>query len=288
MKFGARFYGCEPSLLIAKARLAEDLGYESIWRGDHLILPAHMASDYPYSSGPGRPFDAETPLLDVVVTFGFLAAATSSIKLATGVYILPLRDVYATARAIQTLDVLSEGRVIFGVGVGWLEEEFDIVGRSFAERGAATDEAVEVLKRLWSEPEPSFEGSSLSLPPVRFEPKPVQQPHPPIVFGGESAAALERAARTGDGWYGHRQSPVEVASVIGQLDQLRAAHGRDEAPFEITIRVTPDVDLADIDRFAELGVARVVVECGSFSDAEGRGDLDELERFAGRVMDRWQ
>jgi probable F420-dependent oxidoreductase len=288
MKFGARFYGFEPSVLIAKAQLAEELGYESIWRGDHLILPVGMESSYPYSTPPGPPFDVDTPLLDVLVTLGFLAAATSTIRLATGVYILPLRDVYATARAVQTVDVLSQGRVIFGVGVGWLREEFEVVGRPFAERGSATDEGVEVLKRLWCDPEPSFEGRHYHLPPVRFEPKPVQRPHPPIVFGGESPAALERVARSGDGWYGHRQSPAEVEPIIARLDELRAVHGRDGLPFEVTIRVTEDVDLADIDRFADLGVARLVLECGSFADTEGRADLDLLDRFADRVVSRWQ
>lgn len=288
MKFGARFYGFEPSVLVAKAQLAEQLGYESIWRGDHLILPVGMASAYPYAAGSGQPFDVDTPLTDVLVTLGFLAAATSTIRLATGVYILPLRDVVATARAVQTLDVLSEGRVIFGVGVGWLREEFEVVGRSFAERGRITDEAVEILKRLWSDSEPSFEGRHHRLPPVRFEPKPVQLPHPPIVFGGESDVALERAARIGDGWYGHRQSPTEVESIIARLEEMRAANGRHDLPFEVTIRVTEHVDLADIDRFAAAGVARLVLECGSFSDTAGRADIDVLERFADLIMSRWQ
>ena len=288
MKFGARFYGCEPELLIAKARLAEAAGYESIWRGDHLILPVHAETDYPYGTRPGRPFAADTPLLDVVVTLGFLAAATSTIRLATGVYVLPLRDVYTTARAVQTLDILSQGRVIFGVGVGWLREEFDIVGRPFADRGAVTDEAVEILRRLWRDDEPSYEGRHHRLPPVRFEPKPVQQPHPPVVFGGESDAALRRVARCGDGWYGHRQSAAEVAPIVGRIDALRREAGRDHLPFEVTTRVTPDVGAEELDALTNAGVHRVVVEFGSFSDVEGRADLRGLEDFGERVISRCQ
>ena len=223
-----------------------------------------------------------------MVTLGFLAAGTSTIRLATGVYILPLRDVYATARAVQTLDVLSGGRVIFGVGVGWLAEEFDIAGRSFADRGSVTDEAVEVLSRLWRDEEPTFDGRHFSLPRSRFEPKPVQQPRPPIVFGGESPAALQRAARSGDGWYGHRPTVREVQATIGRLDSLRADAGRGDLPFEITIRVGSEVSIHDVARFAEVGVDRLVLEVGSFTDARGRDDLAALERFGERVVDQWQ
>lgn len=282
MKFGVRLYGTDPDDLTAKAQAAESLGYESLWRGDHLLLPERISTSYPYleTTQGQQPFTPAAPVLDTLMMFAFIARATSRIRLAVGVYILPLRDPRVVARAVQTLDILSGGRITLGVGVGWLAEEFDALERDFHARGRATSEAMEVLTRLWTEDVVSFEGEFTSFGPVRFEPKPVQRPHPPMVVGGESRAALERAARHGDGWYGHLATPEEVAPVISRLGELRREYGREERVFEITVRVRDDVSAGDVERYASVGVDRLVLQVGSFEDTTGRSEIGVWERVA--------
>lgn len=282
MQFGVRLYGTDPDVLVAKARRAEALGFDSVWRGDHLLLPGTVTTPYPYA--PGTPFPTEAPVLDVLVLYGFVAAATTTLRLATGVYVLPLRDPVAVARAVLTVDVLSRGRCTFGVGVGWLREEFELVGRDFTTRGAAIDDAIAVLKSLWTEEHPAHEGRFNRFADTRFEPKPVQRPHPPIVVGGESPAALERAAVRGDGWYGHVTSPAEVAPVVQRLRARRVEAGRADDPFEVTVRVPATVSADDVTRFEEVGVDRLVLQVGAFEETSGTAELAEWEAVAARLL----
>lgn len=282
MHFGIRLYGIAPDVLVEKARAAENLGFESAWRGDHLFLPTEITTPYPYQ--PNAPFDSSAPILDPLVLFGYVAAATTTLRMAVGVFVLGLRDPRVVARAVQTLDVLSSGRITFGVGAGWLREEFEAMERPFEGRGRLTDESIEVLRRLWTEEAPSFEGEYLRFPPVRFEPKPVQRPHPPIVIGGESKAALRRAARLGDGWYGHAPNPDEVRGTVEHLRALREEVGREDDPFEVTVRILPTVSPDDVAAFAEAGVDRLVLQVGDFSDVDGRGELPVWEEFSRRVI----
>ena len=180
----------------------------------------------------------------------------------------------------MSLDVLSAGRVTLGVGVGWLEEEFRAAGIEFQTRAARTRECVRALKALWTESEPEFHGRFFDFGPVKFEPKPVQKPHPPIVFGGESEAALRRAADLGDGWYGVGHSP---ASAAGQAEKLRAllAERRPGAPFELTVsHGGASLGRGDVDRYAEAGIDRVVV----LPWRRGREAEAELGRLAEAVL----
>ena len=279
MRFGTRLYGVDPDAVVAKAVHAEELGFDSLWRGDHLILPAQLSSHYPHSSSGRPPIEPAAPILDVLMLYAYLAAETTRIKLATGIYLLALRDPVAVARSVQTLDVVSGGRVILGVAAGWLEDEFELAGRDFAARGPATAEAIALLKALWTETEPAVCGR-----PARFEPKPVQRPHPPIVGGGESAPALRRAARLCDGWYGHRPSPGEVATTISVLRRLRQEAGRADLPFELTVRIEPGrVTRDDVARYEEVGVDRLVAEIGKFGDVAALEDIETMTRFAEAV-----
>jgi probable F420-dependent oxidoreductase len=281
VKVGVPLFMLRAEQLVPVARRAEELGFESVWVAEHLVFPTSFASRYPYTADGVPPINPATPLLDPLLVLAQIAAVTSRIRLGTNIYLLPLRHPLVTARLGVTLDVLSNGRFSFGVGAGWLEEEFVAAGVDFARRGARMRECVRALRALWTEDEPEFHGRTFAFGPVKFEPKPVQKPHPPILVGGESDAALKRAAEVGDGWYGVRHTPETAARQVAKLSELRAAAGRSAASFEIT--VSPAASSLDRDvlaRFAEAGVERVV----SLPWTRAREAMDALERFAARLL----
>lgn len=279
MKVGVPLFMLRPEQLVPVARRAEELGFESVWVAEHLVFPARIESQYPYAAAP--PINPATPLLDPLIVLAQVAAVTSRIRIGTNIYLLPLRHPLATARMGVTLDVLSGGRFSFGVGAGWLAEEFAAAGVDFARRGALTRECVRALRALWTEDEVEFRGRTYAFGPVRFEPKPVQKPHPPILIGGESDAALKRAAELGDGWYGVKHTPESVAAVIAKLNAMRATAGRADHPFEITISPNAaDLDRDALARFADAGVHRVV----SLPWTRAREAVESLERFAAKVL----
>jgi len=260
VKVGVALFRLRPERVAAVARHAEGLGFESVWVPEHLVLPTHIASRYPYAPDGVAPFSPDAPHLDPLVLLTHVAAATTRIRLGTSVYLLPLRHPLVTARLAMSLDVLSGGRLTLGVGVGWLAEEFQAAGIDFQTRAARTRECVRALRTLWTESEPEFHGRFFSFGPVRFEPKPVQKPHPPIVFGGETEAALRRAAALGDGWYGVGHTPESAAVQATKLRALLAAAGRGAAPFELTVSHAGGVlEPDDVRRYAGAGIARVVV-----------------------------
>ena len=199
-----------------------------------------------------------TPVFDAFTYLGYLAGRTRRLRLGTHVYNLGLRHPFTSARSVQTLDVVSGGRVEFGIGASWLEEEWRAAGLDFASRGRRVDEAIDVCKRLWTEPEVAHDGEFFRFDAVAFEPKPVQKPWPPILVGGESAPALRRAARAGDGWIGMGHTFATAEQQVARLEKLRREYGRAEAPFQICVggAVTSH---ADVDRWEALGVTRLVV-----------------------------
>jgi probable F420-dependent oxidoreductase len=260
MKIGVPLFRLRPAQLAPVARRAEDLGFESVWVPEHLVFPAAITSRYPYAADGVPPVTPATPLLDPFIQLTYIAAQTSRIRLGTNIYIVPLRHPLETARLAMTLDLFSGGRLTLGVGVGWLAEEFEAVGIDFASRGARTRECVRAIKALWTEVEPEFHGRFFSFGPVKFEPKPVQRPHPPLVFGGETAAALKRAAALGDGWYGVGHTPESAAAQIHMLRELRAGANRGQAAFEITVSHRgPSLSRDDLRRYEDVGVHRAVV-----------------------------
>ncbi len=280
MKIGIPLFRLRTEQVTAVARRAEELGFESVWVPEHLVFPTRFTSRYPYSPDGVPPVRPDTPHLDPLILLTHIAGATSKIRLGTNIYLLPLRHPLATARMVMSLDVLSGGRVTLGVGVGWLEEEFQAAGIDFRTRGARTRECVAALKALWTESEPEFRGRFFDFGPVKFEPKPLQQPHPPIVFGGESEAALKRAADLGDGWYGAGHSPASAAEQVRKLRKLLAER-RPSVAFELTVsHGAPSFGRDDAERYAEAGVDRVVV----LPWRQGREAEEQLQRLAALVL----
>jgi probable F420-dependent oxidoreductase len=256
---------------------AERLGYESVWLPEHLVLPVRMSrSPHPGEEHP--PVPPTTPVFDAFAYLGFLAGRTRHVRLGTHVYNLGLRHPFISARAVQTLDIVSDGRFEFGIGASWLGEEWLAVGLDFESRGRRVDEALEVCKRLWTEPEVAHEGEFFRFDAVAFEPKPVQKPWPPILVGGESPAALRRAARAGDGWIGMGHTFETAPAQIERLRALRHEYGRDDAPFQICLG-GPVASADDVQRWADLGVTRLVVSPWRRSPEA----VDGLRRFADLV-----
>jgi probable F420-dependent oxidoreductase len=227
-------------------------------------------------------------LHDPFVALSFIASCTERIKVGTGVFVLPLRNPIAVAKAVASLDVLSNGRVLFGIGIGWLKEEFEAVGVSFGDRAARTREAVRMMKQLWTDDLPSFSGRFHQFPALVFNPKPIQKPHPPLLFGGETEKALERAAALADGWIGVQHDEESAAAKVKTLQRLVRAAGRDFSRFEITVGPKPGmkIDLDAVARFSDAGVHRLIVFAPGFAK-RSRFDSDlfpAMTRFADEVI----
>jgi len=276
MRFGLNIVPVRPAELGELAARAEELGFESLWAGEHLLTPVELGDGYPGGRKP--PFAPDSRFTELFATLSFLASVTRRVRLGTGVLILPLHPVVPLARAIATVDVFSGGRLTLGLGVGWMREEFAAVGQGFTDRGRRMDEMLTVLDRLFGADRPSFEGEFHHLPPMGFEPKPVQRPHPPFLIGGSSAVALRRAARVGDGWYGGQEPPGALGPVVAELNRLRAEYGRDGESFEITALLGwgQEFDAGLVRAYAEAGVHRLVVTPW----ARSREALAAIDRFA--------
>jgi probable F420-dependent oxidoreductase len=256
--FGLSLGGLRPRWYAEVAQHAEAVGFESVWFGEHLVLPATLPSTYPYAADGNAPLTPDTPVFDAWVMLAGIATATTTLRLGTNVYVLPLRHPLVTARSVVTLDRLSGGRVTLGAGIGWLRDEFDAAGVPFSERGSRMDEIIPLLRRLWSGEDPiTHEGRHYAFGPVHFRPKAIQRPSIPIELGGTSDAALRRAALVGDGWMELGTADLDqLAERIGTLARLRADAGRADLPFVIT--AVPGPDAADLPRLHDLGVSRVI------------------------------
>jgi probable F420-dependent oxidoreductase len=281
MKFATFLYQTAPASIASIARKAEELGFESLWIPEHIILPIEYKSPYPYSATGRMPAPPETPLHDPMLALAFVAGITTRIKLATGIYVLPIRNPITTAKAVASLDVLSGGRFIFGIGIGWLEEEFEAVGMNFKDRALRSREYVALMKELWTKDVPSYTGKTVSIDGCKFMPKPVQKPHPPIVFGGDTEASLKRTAKLGDGWYGIGEDIEKVRVVIGRLREHERAFGR-TGPLEITVapRLGQPIGVEHIKQFAAMGVDRIIFAAGPAT----KDQLAGMERFQNDVM----
>ena len=205
MKFGIHYSigvnaNPEAEDYIQVAQKAEECGYHSLWLGDHIVIPEKIEAAYPYSADGAAGFPRRAPFPDPFVMLGGLALATSRILLGTSVIVIPYRNPLAVAKAVASVDLLSHGRFQFGVGVGWLKEEFDALGEDFARRARQTREYLHIMKTTWQVEPASFSGEFLKFSDIHNMPLPVQKPHPPIIFGGESLPALKRVADLGDGW----------------------------------------------------------------------------------------
>lgn len=248
--------------IMEAALAAEALGYDSIWVSDHVVVPdSHNVF--------GDVF------FDPLISLGFIASATSRIELGTSVIVLPYRNPLVLAKSVSSLDALSGGRVVLGVGSGWLKGEFDALGVDFARRGQMTDEYIEIMKELWTSDSPSHEGEYFSFTGIRFEPKPVRKPHPPVWVGGESRRSIERAVTHGDGWHPVGLGPGELAAkarevrsllpdekresfVISLRRNVEINEGREFGPEE-TLRGTPGKIRDGIEAYREAGVDHLIL-----------------------------
>jgi probable F420-dependent oxidoreductase len=254
------------------ARAAEVAGFDSLWGGEHVVLPDPRV--------PPSPLEPEDRITDPIVTLAFLAAHTTRIRLGTGIIILPQRNPLVLAKQLATLDVLSNGRLIFGVGVGYLEPEFRALGIPFATRGAVTDEYLAAIRTIWTAPRPAHQGRFAAFGGVQARPQPMQKPLPPIVIGGHTDAAFRRAVEQGHGWYGFA---LDEDGARRCLDGRRAAAARFErpaalGPLEVSVTPRPTrggevMDRASADRFAALGIHRLILIPPRSLDVAG------LERF---------
>lgn len=249
-----------PAFLTALGPAAESRGFHAIWLGEHVLLFDDYASRYPYAEDGRIRIAEDAGLLEPFTALAFLAATTERIRLGTGICLVPQRNPVYTAKEAAAVDYLSGGRLDFGVGVGWLREEFAALGVPFERRGARTREYLEVIRRLWCEPVSEFEGDFYTLPASRQFPKPVQRPHPPIYFGGESEAALKRVADLGQGWYGFDLSPEAAGERIARLRALLAERGRrpEEVQCAVGSYLRP-VDAAATERYRAAGVDQLVL-----------------------------
>jgi probable F420-dependent oxidoreductase len=264
------------------AQLAEELGFESIWVWEHVVLGVECRSSYPYTPS-GRPhFGAEVPLADPLIWLAYVASATRSIRLATGILILPQRNPVVLAKAAASLDRLSGGRLLLGTGVGWLREEAEAIGTPFEDRGRRASEWIEVMRCLWREPVSSFHGAYHDFQDMVSLPKPAQRAGVPIIVGGHSRAAARRAGRLGDGFYPMGVDLEQLETLLSEVREAAREAGRDPAAIEITMGGAFDAE--SIERHARAGVSRLVL----YPPA---GDLDALrdalEPFARDVMARF-
>ena len=276
MKFGVALGALNPRVHEEATLVAEQLGYESVWLPEHLVFTRAMSrSPHPGEEHP--PVPPDTPIYDAFAYLGYLAARTDTLRLGTPVYNIGLRHPFTAARGAQTVDLLSNGRFEFGIGASWLEEEWRATELDFASRGKRVDEAVEVCKLLFADETVTYHGEFFSFDEVVFEPKPVQRPRPPILVGGESKAALRRAARLGDGWLGMGHTFESAAAQIQTLTELRKQYDRPTTDPDFQIILGGAVESkTDVARWEELGVTRMIVSPWRRS----KEAIDGLQRFA--------
>jgi probable F420-dependent oxidoreductase len=295
-----------PGNLVRLARRGDELGFDFISVSDHVVIPRAIGSRYPYSTSGEFAVDPSGSYLEQLTVLTYIAASTRRVRLLTSVMVVPQRPPVLTAKQLASLDVLSGGRLIFGIGAGWLREEFEALDApSFEQRGSVTDEYLRVFKELWTNEQPSFDGDYTRFHDIAFAPKPVQQPHPPIWVGGESDAALRRTARLGDAWYPIGSNPRHPLGTTAQLalaiDRLRGFArdaGRDAAEIDLAYSAgwyndrdaergedgnrrsftgSPRQVADDVRAFAALGVRHFGF---GLTDGTLDGTLARLERFA--------
>ena len=296
-----------PEPLAAISRKGDELGFYCMVAGDHILVPREINSPYPYTADGSFHAGGAAEYLEQLTLLTYLAGITRSIRLIPSVMIVPYRNPLLAAKILATLDVLSGGRLTLGVGVGWMEEEFEALDAPpFAERGAVTNEYIQAFKELWTSDEPAFEGKYCRFSDIHFLPKPVQQPHPPIWVGGQSRAAIRRAARLGNGWHpvgaipAAPLEPEELAQNIGLLNRYAEDASRNPGEIEVSMKAPlydtdttpsgatrrrfagePEQMLQDIQTYEDVGVSCIIFD---IRGNDLNRSLERLEWFAEEVM----
>jgi probable F420-dependent oxidoreductase len=280
----------QPDVLDAVIATAERVGIATVWAGDHVAVPADIASRYPYHESGSASFDAQLPYYEPFTLLSYAAGRTRRVGLGVSVLVVPHRHPLLTAKIVGALDRLSGGRVVLGVGVGWLREEFEVLGLDFDARGRVTDDYLDAMCAAWASTPAAFQSPSVSFPPVGTEPRPARRP--PLVVGGHSAPALRRALRIGDGWQASASSPEELAALVARLTAL--AGGRLPEGFRVSSRVhlprfdpdgsgplDPDGIRALVRAYATAGADSVVVDLWDRDPARYLARLESAATWLG-------
>lgn len=256
MKFG--FFGINmnvcsnPDVAVRVAQAAEAAGFESVWTGEHVVLPDPQA--------PPSPLPPLYPLLDPAIALAFIAAHTKKVKLGTGIIILPQRNPLVLAKELASVDIVSGGRLIFGLGIGYLKAEFDALGAPFNQKGPRSMDYVEAMKAIWTQEKPAYKGQFVSFSDIQARPQPVQKPHPPIVIGGHTKEAFQRAVQYGNGWYGFALDLAATEKCLAGLQEAahQVSRPKELGALEISITPGPALDLEAAKHYADLGVHRLI------------------------------
>jgi probable F420-dependent oxidoreductase len=274
--------GIDGATALEICRRAEAAGFESLWGGEHVIIPDSIASKYPYTPDGKVPVEADTPIPDPLMWLAFAAAAAPSLRLGTCILIVPQRNPLILAKELATLDQLSGGRVELGLGVGWLKEEFEALGVPWERRGARNDEYIEAMRALWSGPHAEYHGKFVDFEPVTCSPRPVNGSIP-VIVGGDTDAAIARAVRLADGYFPGEGDAERLGALLGRLRAAAEEAGRDPASIEVNAMFGMQMadPAAGIEQMAELGVGRIMIPAFFFAGPDG---LDRLSEFGERVM----
>jgi probable F420-dependent oxidoreductase len=285
MKVGLAFassIGIDGGAALEICRRAEAAGFESVWGGEHVVLPDSIASKYPYTADGKIPADPDSPIPDPLIWLAFAAAAAPTLRLGTCILIVPQRNPLVLAKELATLDQLSGGRVELGLGVGWLQEEFDALGVPWERRGARNDEYIAAMRALWAGPHAEFHGEFVDFAPATCSPRPVNGSIP-VLVGGDTNAAIQRAVRIADGYFPGEGNIERLGELRGRLRQASEDAGRD--PNSIEINAMFGVQMADpaagVEEMAALGVGRIMIPAFFFAGPDG---LDRLSEFGERIM----
>ncbi len=285
MKIGLAFassVGIDGDSALEICRRAEAVGFESVWGGEHVVLPDSISSKYPYTPDGKIPAEPDTPIPDPLIWLAFVAAAAPKLRLGTCILIVPQRNPLVLAKELATLDKLSGGRVELGLGVGWLKEEFEALGVPWDRRGARNDEYIAAMRALWAAPNAEFHGEFVDFEPVTCSPRPVNGSIP-VIVGGDTDAAVQRAVRIADGYFPGEGDFERLSALLGRLHKAADEAGRD--PESIAINAIFGVQMTDpaagVEQMASLGVDRIMVPAFFFT---GPGGLDRLSEFGERVI----
>jgi probable F420-dependent oxidoreductase len=274
--------GARPGVIAKTAEAAERHGVATLWVGEHVVLFDRQGSKYPYSASGEFPLPGGADWLDPFITLTFAAAVTKTIRLATGICLVPEHNPVVLAKEVASLDRLASGRFAFGIGIGWSAEEFAALGIPFERRAQRTREYIEVMRRLWSEEVSSFHGEFVNFDGARCFPKPARGRNLPIIFGGESSPALRRVADIGNGWFGFNVGPYEAAPLVEKLHSMLKANGRDPSEVEIIVcPYTKKITADDLKKYGDAGVNELVIL------ANPPEDEAQISRWVERIGHDW-
>ena len=285
MKVGLAFassISTDGASALALCQRAEAAGFESVWGGEHVIMPDSIVSKYPYTPDGKIPAEPETPIPDPLIWLAFAAAAAPTLRLGTCILIVPQRNPLILAKELATLDQLSGGRVELGLGVGWMREEFDALGVPWEKRGARNDEYIEAMRALWQGPHAEYHGNFVDFEPATCSPRPVNGSIP-VIVGGDSDAAISRAVRIADGYFPGEGDITQLGALLNRVRQAAEDAGRDPASIEFSAIFGSQManPVQGIEEMASIGVNRVMIPAFFFGGPEG---LDNLDKLSERIM----